>query len=177
MNIQLLQPILLFGSDEKLPAPYKLIAAVQGAHSGLRYLVLIALIAAIVYAYKAMKSGTAWDGKSKLLGRITMILMDLQFLLGAFLYVFFIYTHTGLKKKRIPFLFSEKGLQFFVVEHAVMMFIALILIHLGIRKAKGASSGELANKSQFRYFLAAFILIMIAIPWPFIYGFLGRGWF
>jgi hypothetical protein len=170
------QPVLLFGSDERLPAPYGLLAAVQGAHSGLRYLILIALVLAIVMAYKAMKAGSNWDGNSKRFGKITMMLVDLQFLMGVFLWVYFIYLNSNFKPNKLKNILNETVLRYFVMEHAVMMFIALILIHLGVRKAKRTISGADANKAQFRFFLAALILILVAIPWPF-YGVIGRGWF
>lgn len=156
MEIPHVLPVLLFGSDEKLPAPYGLLSAVLHAHSGVRYLILIGLIAAVFLAFNAMRKDQAWDGSPKRLGRLTMILADIQLLMGIFLWVYFIY--------------------FMAVEHAVMMFIAIVLIHIGYIRAKKAPSVRQANKSQFLFYLIALIMILVAIPWPF-YGHMGRGWF
>jgi ABC-type microcin C transport system permease subunit YejB len=96
--------------------------------------------------------------------------------MGVFLWVYFIYLNSNFKPNKLKNILNETVLRYFVMEHAVMMFIALILIHLGVRKAKRTISGADANKAQFRFFLAALILILVAIPWPF-YGVIGRGWF
>ena len=176
MEIPHVLPVLLFGSDEKLPAPPGLLSAVLHAHSGVRYLILIGLIAAVFLAFNAMRKDQAWDGSPKRLGRLTMILADIQLLMGIFLWVYFIYLNTGLKMKRLKDMLGMQEVRFMAVEHAVMMFIAIVLIHIGYIRAKKAPSVRQANKSQFLFYLIALIMILVAIPWPF-YGHMGRGWF
>ena len=176
MEIPHVMPVLLFGSDEKLPAPYGLISAVLHAHSGVRYLILICLVAAVFMAYSAMRKGGSWEGGPKRFGRLTMILADIQLLMGIFLWAYYIYLNTGLKMRRLKDMLGMQEVRFMAVEHAVMMFIAIILIHVGYLRAKKSASVEKANRSQFLFYLIALIIILIAIPWPF-YGHMGRGWF
>lgn len=172
----LFQTVLLFGSDEKLPIPEGLLAFILQLHSIFRYLILITLILAIYFAFQGKKTGAPYSGRTKKAGFYTMILADLQLLMGLVLYAIYLYTSTGFKIKRLKDQLEVSSFRFFILEHAVIMFIALVLIHIGYAKAKKAESAITANKSQFTWFLIALILILVAIPWPFMPGY-GRPWF
>lgn len=56
------------------------------AHSGLRYLVLVAGIVAAAYALVGWARGRDYDGRGALLGRIFVGVLDLQVLLGVVLF-------------------------------------------------------------------------------------------
>lgn len=168
--------ILLNGANEGLPIPESMYTGLLHGHSGLRYLLLIALIIAIVAAYRNVKSGGAYAGAAKLFGLITMILTDLQLLIGLVLWYVYMDTRTHFKINQLKDVLSNSTARYFLVEHFIMMLLAVLSIHLGYRMAKKSITGTAANKAQFRWYLIALILILIAIPWPF-YGNLGRGWF
>lgn len=53
------------------------------AHSGLRYLVLLAGLAVIVYALHGMLTGRAYDTRMRVLSAVFTGLIDLMILLGA----------------------------------------------------------------------------------------------
>ena len=134
------------------------------AHSGLRWLVLIALIVALIQTFaRRGTSGSIMETKSVL---ITFILTHLQLLVGFILY--FISPTVVFGGNTM----SNSLYRFFTVEHALGMIIAIVLITLGYSKAKKA---ELPFNKTFNYYIAAFIIILISIPWPFRE--LGAGWF
>jgi len=59
------------------------------AHSGLRYLVLLAALAALVYLGQALARGRAYDRGSRIVVSIFVGLLDLQVLLGVALLISF----------------------------------------------------------------------------------------
>jgi hypothetical protein len=65
---------------------------------------------------------------------------------------------------------SDKLYRFYTVEHIVGMLIAIVLITLGHAQGKKLNHGKV-----FSYYLAALILILLSIPWPFRN--LGAAWF
>lgn len=174
--LNIIQPILMFGNDDHIQAPEMFLQIILQAHSIIRYLILIVLIAAIYYAFQGRKNGIAYAGNTKKTGLYTMILCDLQLVLGLILNGYYIYMNSKFKPGKIKHMLGENDFRFFTIEHGLMMIIAIVLIHLGYFKAKKAQSEITANNSQFKWFLAAPIIILIAIPWPFVPGY-GRPWF
>jgi protein-S-isoprenylcysteine O-methyltransferase Ste14 len=61
--------------------------------------------------------------------------------------------------------------RFYLVEHPLMMITSVVLITLARRKAK-----DLNYRSVKILLLAALVLILAAIPWPFREN-IGRAWF
>jgi hypothetical protein len=134
------------------------------AHSGIRWIVLILILAVIINAGSAMSSKRLSTPKDARLSMIAMTSVHLQVLIGLILYFI---------SPRVQFsgnTMSNDQLRFFTVEHTLGMLIAVILITIGHRKAKGG-----AFKSVFWYYLIALLIILVSIPWPFR-GF-GNGWF
>lgn len=134
------------------------------AHSGLRWLVLIALFIAISQTFaKRGKFGNIGETKAVL---ITFILTNLQFLVGLILYFISQKVQFGANTM------SNDIIRFFTVEHTLMMFIAVALINIGYSKSKRATK---PFNVSFNFYLIALILILISIPWPFRN--LGGQWF
>ena len=57
--------------------------------------------------------------------------------------------------------------RFFAVEHAMMMIIAWLLVHVGRSMVKRAGTDAQKHKRTLIYFGLALILILAMIPWPF----------
>jgi uncharacterized membrane protein YwaF len=65
--------------------------------------------------------------------------------------------------------------RFYTMEHISMMIIAIVLITIGMMRAKRAKSETKYFWSIFLFYLIALILILSAIPWP--GGKFVGGWF
>ncbi len=126
---------------------------ITSAHSGLRYILLILLILAIVDSY-SKKSEVSFEKRGLALG--TLIITHIQVLLGFILYFI------SPKVQFVSEMMKDSVLRFYGVEHITGMLIAVILITIGFSKAK-----KKGYKSIFVYYLAALILILVSIPWPF----------
>lgn len=174
--LTILPKVLLNGAIPSFPIPEGMYRGLLDLHSTLRYLILIALIAAIYFANKGRSSGAPYAGKIKKAGLFTLIFADIQFLVGLVLVYVNLEARTNFKLKAFKEMLGNSSDRFFVLEHAVLMCLALLLIHVGYFKAKKATSAIAANKSQFVWFIIALIIILVAIPWPFMPGH-GRPWF
>jgi hypothetical protein len=133
------------------------------AHSGLRYVVLGLLIAAIIAAYSNWQQAKQGDSKIYL---FALIATHTQLLIGLILYFM---------SPKVNFdLISEKVFRFYSIEHVFMMIIAIVLITLGRVRSKKLS-GANKHRTVLFFYAMALIIILAAIPWPFRN--LGSGWF
>ncbi len=138
------------------------------AHSGMRWIVLILIIAAIFNAIAAKKSGK-YEKKDKMLNLFAMVFLHIQLLVGIVLY--FMSTKVtffeGWMKEAIP--------RFYGMEHVLLMLIAITLVTIGRKKAEKASLAENKHAAIIKFYAIGLILILAAIPWPF--RDLGGSWF
>lgn len=135
------------------------------AHSGLRWLVLLFLLLAIISAYRAWKGG----GSLSKMPLFALIVTHIQMLIGFVLYFISPYVSFG------EGFMKQAVTRFYSVEHITLMLIAIVLITVGHSKAKRKATDEAKGKTIFTFYLIALILIFLAIPWPF--RGLGAGWF
>lgn len=138
-------------------------------HSWLRWIIIITAVWTIVRAITGLssqKTFSAADNKSSL---FFMISMDLEFLIGILLYFIggWAKNWTG---GQISEVMKNSAERFFTVEHVTMMIIAWIIVHIGRNVVKKAKTDKEKHGKSLVYFLVAFILILLAIPWPFRTG-------
>lgn len=153
----------------------KIKAMYQGllhAHSGLRWLVLVALIYAIYQSVTGKKSGKKF-ADAKMAGTLAVASIHLQFLLG--LAIYFQSPWYKMLKEMGASMMSDSVARFYAVEHPIMMLIAVLVATIGNAKAKKASTDAAAFQKRLVWFTITLILIFIAIPWPF--RFANAGWF
>ncbi len=137
-------------------------------HSGLRWVVLVLLIAAIYNAFSKKKSG-AWTPKDKKITLFAMVFTHIQLLAGLALYF------TSEKVQFVEGFMKNPVYRFYAVEHITLMLIAIALITVGYSKAKRAASDAKKFSAVATFYLIGLILILASIPWPFRN--LGAGWF
>lgn len=137
-------------------------------HSGLRWVVLILLIAAIYNAF-SKKNGGTWGAKDKKITLFAMVFTHIQLLAGLALYF------TSEKVQFVEGFMKNPVYRFYGVEHILLMLIAIALITVGYSKAKRAASDAKKFGAVATFYLIGLILILASIPWPFRN--LGAGWF
>lgn len=142
------------------------------AHSGLRWVVFFALIYAIYQSFMGRRNGRRFQD-SKVLGTITVASIHLQALIGLALY-FQSPWYQAFKEQGAE-LFSHSVSRFYILEHPIMMLLAVLVVTIGNAKAKKANSDAAAFQKRFVWFTVALVLILVAIPWPF--RFANAGWF
>lgn len=145
-------------------------------HSGLRWIVLILALLAIVKAFMGMQKKSAFTNSDNKIGLMLISFMDIQLIIGLVLYVF-----GPLGFKNIQNMGGEvmknPYTRFFAMEHLVGMLIAIVVFHVGRSKSKKAIDDASKHKKAFIFYLIGLLIILASIPWPFKAGFEGIGWF
>ncbi len=140
----------------------------QHAHSGLRWVILILLIVAIINSFTS-RSNTSFTEKDKKTYLFAMAFTHLQFLIGLVLY--FISPLVKFNSETM----GNSMMRFFAVEHFFGMLVAIILISIGYSKSKRKESVLAKHKTISIFYCLGLLIMLASIPWPFR-GF-GNGWF
>lgn len=127
-------------------------------HNVLRWVVLIAAVAAIGYAWHGVVSKREWTRGDKLRTVAYVASMHLQLLLGLILYV---------QSPLVQAAFDDPGgamgetaHRFFFVEHISMMVLAVIFVQLGSTLSKRAETDAEKHKKAAIFFTIGFVFIM-----------------
>jgi hypothetical protein len=126
-------------------------------HSGLRWVVLVAAVVAVVRAWR--------DGASGRAGLVLTIALDTQVLVGLVMYgLTSPIVRAGLAN--MSGAMKDRVMRFFVIEHAFAMIVALVLVHVARvaeRRGKGRRAAILLT--------VAAVVMVVGVPWPFMpYG-------
>lgn len=137
------------------------------AHSGLRWVASILLVAAVVTAIGKWQGRSGYTDGNRKLYLFTLIAVHTQLILGIVL--LFISPKVNFS------LMSEKLYRFYSVEHTTGMLIAIILITIGYSRSKRALDATAKQRLVGIFYGIGLLLILASIPWPFRN--LGAGWF
>ncbi len=133
-------------------------------HNLLRWLDLIALVLAVLFAFYGWLGKREWDKKDSLTGLFLIVLMNIQFLTGIILYAFLspvtqhAFANFGAAMK-------NPELRFYAVEHISMMVIAIVLINAGWMASKKAKIPWKKHRAVIVFYVVALLLLILAIPW------------
>ncbi|WP_420147748.1 cytochrome B [Spirosoma sp.] len=137
------------------------------AHSGLRWIALVLLLAAVVTAISRWQGRNSYTDGNRKLYLFTLISVHTQLLLGlALLFI----------SPKVDFgQMSDKFYRFYSVEHTVGMLIAIVLITIGYSRSKRATNDTTKHRLVGIFYGIGLLLILASIPWPFRIP--GAGWF
>ena len=145
-------------------------------HNLLRWVILLLLVIAIIKAFVGMTSNKPLTNGDKKVSLFLMISAHIQLLIGLYQWLAGRY---GIFKASVPeetSVMKDTFLRFYMVEHAVGMIIAIILITIGRGQVKKNISDTVKHKRMFWFYMIALILILATVPWPFR-EIIGRPWF
>jgi len=139
-------------------------------HSLLRWIVLVAGVAAFVRAVSGARAGRAWSDKDSKVLQAFIGIFDMQILLGLLMYV--ATSPLGVRMlQQGSATMKDSVLRFFALEHIVGMILASAILHVGSARARRLGA---APKRQTRTAIVVGIgmaIILCSIPWPFFpYG-------
>ncbi len=134
-------------------------------HNILRWAVLIFGVWAVIAALGAVISKRGYKNSDNKSSLFFMISCDIQLLLGLILY----FTGSWFEKVKsgMGAVMKDPAERFFAVEHALMMIIAWLLVHVGRSMIKRSDTDAKKHKRTLIYFGLALLLILAMIPWPF----------
>lgn len=133
----------------------------QHAHSGLAYLLLAALIFAIVYNLIGFMGNKPFTEGNRKIALIGLISAHIQLLIGLVLYFV---SPNGLSNFSGANM-KDSTARLYMLEHPLMMILAIILITVGYSKAKKLQDSNQKYKKTLIFFTLGLILILSRIPW------------
>lgn len=134
------------------------------AHSGLRWLVLILIVVSILLAFAGWIKKREWTKTDQKSSLFLMIFMDIQFLVGIVLYLF-LSPMTKAAFNDFGAAMGNPTIRFYAVEHILMMFIALVLVHIGRAKTKKDIAPWKKHRAAAIFYSISLLVILAAIPW------------
>lgn len=143
-------------------------------HNIVRWLILIFGLLAVIKAIGGITGKKSYTGGDNKTGLFFMIGFDIQLLLGLVLY--FGRGWFDIVKAGMADMMKVPANRFFGMEHALMMIIAWILVHMGRSMIKRGATDAQKHKRSLIFYGIALLLVLAAMPWPFREA-IGRPWF
>jgi len=144
-------------------------------HSGLRWVVLLLMLMAIINAARSQSSGT-YSNATRKLNLFAMISLHVQLLVGIAL----LFMSQKVNFSIDNWMSSDTAMgmyRFFNLEHIFGMVLAIALVTMGRSKAEKKLKGSRDKHRRIMFsYLLGLILILLTIPWPFR-AHLGGAWF
>ena len=134
------------------------------AHSGFRWLLLLLLVWVVASALVKFFKGLPFRRSDALLMRVLSVLGHIQLLTGLALY-FWLSPITKIAIRNIGPSMKDSDLRFWLVEHFLLMNLALVLLILCHARVRKMQNDRSKHKATWRFCLAALLLIAFAIPW------------
>lgn len=131
------------------------------AHSGLAYLLLAALIFAIVYNLIGFMGNKPFTEGNRKIAMIGLIATHIQVVIGLILYFVSpngISNFSGGNMK-------DSAARLLMLEHPLMMVIAAVLVTVGYSQAKRLTDSSARYKKILIFFTLGLILILSRLPW------------
>jgi hypothetical protein len=135
------------------------------AHSWLRWLVLLAALAAIARAIGGVNTRRPWTPLDDRAGVWLTASLDFQMLLGLILYIF-LSPVTQSAFVDMAAAMRAAPIRFFAVEHPVGMIVAIALAHVGRVRVRKAPDSESKHKQALIFFGLSLLVLLLSIPWP-----------
>ena len=129
------------------------------AHSGLRWLALALLLAAVFVSISRWIGNKSFTEGNRKLYLFTLISVHLQLVLGLILY--FISPKVNFNA------LSDRIIRFYTVEHITIMLLAIVIITIGYSRSKRATSDKQKHRLVGITYGIGLGLILAGIPWAF----------
>ena len=139
------------------------------AHAGLRWLVLLFLVLAIVKSFAGIIGKKEFKKSDNLIALLLLSFTHTQLIIGVVLYFI------SPKVIAIGEAMKESATRFWAMEHGLTMLIAIALITIGRVKSKKSTTDALKHKKGVIFYVIALLLIIWAgLIKP---ALLGSAWF
>ncbi|MFC6103806.1 cytochrome B [Olivibacter domesticus] len=133
--------------------------AFKHLHSGLRYVVLLLLILAIITAISGVIGKKTYTEGNRKLNLFTLIAAHIQLVVGIVLYTM----STMVSFSDMGTVMKTANLRYWTVEHVIMMVLAIVLITVGHSKSKKAINSAAKHKPIAVFYTIALVIIIGAI--------------
>ncbi len=133
-------------------------------HSGWAYITLIILVFAVVNAVIGLSSKKEFKDKDLRISLFTLIVSHIQLIIG-FLALFVSSQFSFVLENGMGAAMKEPTVRLFVIEHPLMMILAIVLITMGFSKHKKQTSDAGKFKTIALYYGLGLLFVLSRIPW------------
>jgi hypothetical protein len=125
-------------------------------HMVWRWVMLAVALVTVIKALLGWLGNKPWSRADDQLGMLFTLTVDIQFLLGLILWFAGPYkiTNAGISM-------SDPLARFYLVEHPILMLIALVLAHIGRSRSRRAAPDVQKHKTAFIFYLLSFLFILL----------------
>ncbi len=140
-----------------------LYSTVKDLHSGVRWIVLLLAIAAVVDFVIGWRGKKNFGRLDNMISLLYMISCDIQLLIGLTLYFFL----SPVTQNAMQFGLhqDDPNVMFYGVEHPVTMMLAIVCAHVGRISSKKATTDASRFKRGTIWFALSLILLLARMPW------------
>jgi len=142
----------------------KIIIMIKMLHSGWAYITVIILVFAVVNAFIGLTSKKEFKDKDLRISLFTLIVAHLQLIIG-FIAYFLSAQFEYVLDNGMGAAMKEPEIRLFVIEHPLMMILAIVLITMGFSKHKKQTTDNGKFKTIALYYGIALIFVLSRIPW------------
>jgi len=133
-------------------------------HSYWAYIVLIILIVAVINAISGLISKREFQAKDLRISLFTLIASHIQLIIGLIAYFMSSYFES-MKSIGMGEVMKNSELRKALIEHPLMILIAIALITIGFSKHKKKTTDSAKFKTIAIFYSIALLLILGVIPW------------
>jgi heme A synthase len=133
-------------------------------HSGWAYIALIILVFAVFNSIKGLISKKEFTDKDLRISLFTLIVLHIQLIIG-FISYFTSSQFAFLRDNGMGAAMKESDIRLIVVEHPLIMILAITLITIGFSKHKKKTSDKAKYKTIAIYYGVALLFVLSRIPW------------
>ena len=138
-------------------------------HSGWAYITLLILIFAVFNAFSGLASKREFKDRDLRISLFTLIVSHFQLLIG-FLAYFFSAQFQYMRENGMGAAMQERTIRYFVVEHPLMMILAIVLITIGWSRHKKQGEDKKKFRSIALFYGLGLLFILSRIPWAQWFG-------
>jgi len=133
-------------------------------HSGWAYITVLILIIAVGNAIIGVTSNKEFKDKDLRISLFALIVAHIQLLIGLIAY-FTSSQFAFVKEHGMGAAMKDPEIRLVVMEHPLMMILAVILITVGFSKHKNKSTDKAKYKTITLYYGVALLFVLSRIPW------------
>ncbi len=133
-------------------------------HSGWAYITLLILIVAVVNAIIGLSSNKEFKAKDLRISLFALIISHIQLLIG-FIAFFTSTQFEFLRENGMGEVMKESEIRMIVIEHPLMMILAIVMITIGFSKHKSKTTDDSKFKTIAIFYGIALLFVLSRIPW------------
>lgn len=133
-------------------------------HNLLRWAIIILALWALYSAFTGIAQKRGWTENDRKSGSYFTIVLTIQLLIGLLLY-FVVSPVTRAAFADMSAAMSNGALRFIVVEHFILMFIAVALAHIGTAVIKRRPTDRAKFMNAAIWYTLTLLVVLAGIPW------------